>query len=64
MARVIELNAGGEITIIHSACGAKIGYYPNEVQSFVHHDYGGGSDMVYYITCPHCGKQIQGIKAR
>lgn len=60
MARVIEKNVKKvEKKIIHKACGAKIGYYQNEVKSYTYHDYGGGSDQVYYIVCPNCGENIE-----
>lgn len=62
MARVIEVNTpGAERVIVHKECGAKVGYYPIEIKSFVQYDYGGGSDNVYYIICPNCGKQIQNL---
>jgi hypothetical protein len=61
--RIIELNTPGtELIAVHKKCGAKIGYYANEVKSFPHTDYGGGTETVYYIVCPHCGAQIQNVK--
>lgn len=39
-------------------CGVTLQYVPNDVKKYVHHDYGGGSDMVYYIDCPACSKQV------
>jgi RNase P subunit RPR2 len=44
------------------SCAMIIEYTISEVNSFIHHDYGGGSDTVYYITCPNCGKQMQNVK--
>lgn len=58
MARVIEILKSEEKTIVHKSCGAKIGYYQIEVKNKVVHDYGGGSDTVYYLTCPNCGTEI------
>lgn len=58
MPRLIEILKDCEKTVIHHDCGAKIGYYQNEVKSFVSHDYGGGSDTNYYIDCPNCGKKV------
>lgn len=43
-------------------CASIVEYALNEVKSFVHNDYGGGSDVVYYILCPGCGQQIQNVK--
>ena len=62
MPRLIEIDKTQEVTVIHKKCGAKIGYFLNEVKSYVHHDYGGGSDKVYYIDCPHCGEQVNVTK--
>ncbi len=58
-AKVVKIDKKKMKMVTHSDCGAVVEYFPNEVQSFIHHDYGGGSDMVYYIICPNCGKQIQ-----
>jgi len=59
MARVIEVKVKSvEKIVVHKDCGAKIGYYQNEVKSYTHHDYGGGSDEVYYVVCPNCGENI------
>lgn len=35
-------------------CGAVLEYVPKDVKQRVEHDYGGGSDTVYYIECPQC----------
>jgi hypothetical protein len=59
MARVIEILKDCEKIAIHNDCGAKIGYYQNEAKSYVHEDYGGGKDTIYYIICPHCGKNVE-----
>jgi len=40
-------------------CTAILKYALTEVKSRVDSDYGGGSDTVYFITCPGCGHQIQ-----
>jgi phage terminase large subunit GpA-like protein len=58
MPRLIEINPELEKRATHKECGAVIGYYQNEVQSYIYHDYGGGSETIYYIVCPHCGKQV------
>lgn len=58
MARVIEILQSEEKTVVHKDCGAKIGYYNNELKSYVKYDYGGGSDTISYIVCPHCGENV------
>lgn len=59
MAKVVKIDKTKMKRVTHSSCGAVVEYFENEVQSFIRTDYGGGSDMVYYIVCPNCGKQIQ-----
>lgn len=59
MAKVIRIDKKKAIRKSCQNCGAVVEFFQNEVQSFVHHDYGGGSDTIYYIVCPNCGKQIQ-----
>jgi len=59
MAKVVRIDKTKMKRVTHSSCGAVVEYFENEVQSFIRTDYGGGSDMVYYIVCPNCGKQIQ-----
>lgn len=58
MARLIGIEPVEEKNITHRKCGAKIGYYPIEVQSAIHHDIGGGSDTWYYVICPNCGEKV------
>lgn len=59
MARLIEILPSEEKIVVHRDCGAKIGYYLNEVQSRTYSDYGGGTDTYYWIICPHCGKEVE-----
>jgi len=61
MPRVIKRNALVEKTLVHSSCGAEIGYFENEVQTGVSHDALGGpqDDVEYrYINCPICKFKI------
>lgn len=58
MPRIIRIDEKQEKQVTHRECGAVIGYFKNEEKSYLHHDYGGGSDTVYYITCPHCNEKI------
>lgn len=39
-------------------CASVLEYTLDEVQSFVHKDYGGGSDTYYYIDCPKCTEKV------
>lgn len=59
MPKLIRIDKKKAKRITHNECGAVIEYFQSEVKSFLHKDYGGGSDTVYYIICPNCGKQIQ-----
>lgn len=58
MAKVIKIDNKKAKRVTHGDCGAVVEYFENEVQSYTHHDYGGGSDEVYYIICPHCTHKI------
>jgi len=57
--RLIGVDQTKERQITHKKCGAIIGFFSNEAIKGIHHDYGGGSDTFYYITCPKCGEQIE-----
>jgi len=59
MAKVIGFDKKQKKRKTCKNCSAIVEYTNQEVQSFVHHDYGGGSDTIYYIVCPNCGQQIQ-----
>lgn len=39
-------------------CGSKLEYFRREIKQYTHHDYGGGSDIVRYITCPTCNEEV------
>lgn len=39
-------------------CGVKLSYVPMDVQSYIHYDYGGGSDRIDYINCPGCSSKV------
>ena len=58
MAKVI----GFDPKLLHTTkcrkCAAIIEYSKSELQEFVHHDYGGGHDIVTYIVCPNCGNEV------
>jgi hypothetical protein len=43
-------------------CASRLRYTRSEVESYRHTDYGGGTDTYHYITCPSCGKRVEGIK--
>lgn len=58
--RIIEMMKEYEIETIHTECGAKVGYYPNEIlYNDIHEDYQKGKNGFYYIVCPNCGKKIE-----
>lgn len=59
MAKVVKIDKSKMKQKTHSECGAVIKYFENEVKSYWKSDYGGGSDLYYYITCPNCGKEIR-----
>ncbi len=44
------------------SCASRLRYTRSEVQTLSYTDYGGGRDTVWYIVCPGCGKQVQGVQ--
>jgi hypothetical protein len=46
-------------TSCRRGCGSRLEYVPNDVKSRRYQDYGGGTDTVYEITCPKCGKAVE-----
>ena len=44
--------------VVCNNCGVTLQYVPNDVKNYVHNDYGGGSDTIYYIDCPACNKKV------
>lgn len=64
MPRLIKIDETKKKTITHNHCGAVIEYFEYEVKSYVHYDYGGGSDTVYYIECPNPKCNDKKIKIR
>ena len=62
MATVIGYDQSVKLRCTCRSCSAIVEYVPNEVKSYVHRDYGGGADMIYYIFCPGCGEKINDVK--
>lgn len=59
MPRLIKIDSTKEKVLTHYLCGAKIGYFLNEVIDGGYiPDYGGGGYQYYYIVCPHCQDKI------
>jgi ribosomal protein S27E len=58
MAKVIGFDNSAKKKVTCKECAAIIEYVPKEEKSYVHRDYGGGSDTVYYIDCPNCQNKI------
>ena len=60
MVKIVKLDPHHSVVkeVVCRGCGATLEYVPNEIKTYVHHDYGGGSDLVKYIGCPNCGKEI------
>jgi len=44
--------------IVCKNCGATLQYVPKDIESEIHHDYGGGSDEFRFIKCPPCGQKV------
>jgi len=59
MARIIKIDPESELKVTHKVCGAEIGYFQNEIAKGIYHDYGGDSEIWYYLICPHCGEKVE-----
>ena len=46
------------------ACGAVLEVNFLDITRAIHHDYGGGSDEYYYVTCPVCGVKTEVYKSK
>lgn len=42
-------------------CSSILEYTLSEVQEYTSYDYGGGSDIVRYVSCPCCSQKV-GVK--
>lgn len=62
MVQVVGKDPGAVKRVTCKGCASILEYTQSEIQNFTHYDYGGGSDIVYYIICPSCGKQVQNVK--
>ena len=60
MPKLIRINEENR-EVTHDECGAVISYYDRELIKGAHHDYGGGSEVWYYIWCPNplCEKKVE-----
>lgn len=44
--------------VCHNGCGKTVGYVQNDVRTYKTYDHGGDCDIIEYIACPGCGKDI------
>lgn len=44
--------------VICRNCGVTLSYVPADVLHETHNDYRGGSDLIHYIGCLKCSKQV------
>jgi len=58
MATVVGYDQAAKKRTTCHKCSAIIEYVQNEVYDELHHDYGGGSDVYYFISCPNCGGKV------
>lgn len=59
MPKVVGQDTTAAKQVTHKACGARIEYYAKDVRQLrVHHDYGGGHDIIYGFHCPGCGGEV------
>lgn len=58
MAKVVGKDEKAYRRVTCRQCASIIEYLPIEVKKNTYTDYGGGSDTVYWIECPECGKDV------
>ena len=58
MIRIIGTDDKHIHKITCKTCASIIEYTKDEVKSFTHRDYGGGSDTYYHIVCPKCDEEV------
>jgi RNase P subunit RPR2 len=58
MVSIVGKDPGAVKRVTCRNCSSILEYVQSEVQSYIHHDYGGGADTVYHISCPCCAKQL------
>lgn len=44
--------------VVCSRCTYSLEYTGVDVHEGMNYDYGGGSDPVYWIVCPHCKEEV------
>ena len=60
MARVLKKIPKVEKQVVCNHCGSAIAYVKNDIKTYSYGDYGGGTNVDSYITCPDdgCGEKI------
>jgi hypothetical protein len=61
MVRIVKVDPHPTVVkeVVCKGCGATLEYVPNEVQTRTWMDYGGDNNIVDYITCPNCNKEVK-----
>ena len=60
MVTVVKLAPHPDVVkeVVCRGCGATLSYVPNEVKTRTYKDYDGCGNVVEYITCPNCNKEV------
>lgn len=58
MVKVVGIDDKHVHKVTCKKCSSILEYVLSEVKSFTHYDYGGGSDLYYYIDCPKCNNKV------
>lgn len=58
MVKVVGRDAAAVKRVTCPGCASVLEYTLSEVKKFTSYDYGGGSEIVSYITCPSCSHQV------
>jgi len=58
MPRLIEIDKSAEKRYTHRDCGAVIGYFESELETFKRSHYDGSTSVNYYLVCPRCHQKV------
>ncbi len=58
--RIVDPNPDPSVVkfVICRRCGVKLSYVPKDVSSYTSYDYGGGSDVNFFINCAGCNERV------
>lgn len=60
MVRIVDAEPHKSVVkeVICRNCGATLEYVPQDIESRIYSDYGGGKDNFKHIRCPKCSEEV------